>query len=82
MRKLKLLAISTLTTIALIMALTLAACGGDPPPTPNEPQDGEVDEPGNCFHKSTANTHAGTPAHQAHPTDQPWNPDSPAPQAH
>ena len=38
MRKLKLLAISTLTTIALIMALTLAACGGDPAPGPDEPQ--------------------------------------------
>ena len=38
MRKLKLLAISTLTTIALIMALTLAACGGDPAPVTNESQ--------------------------------------------
>ena len=38
MRKLKLLAISTLTSIALIMALTLAACGGDPAPGTNEPQ--------------------------------------------
>ena len=36
MRKLKLLAISTLTTIALTMALTLAACGGDPGPSESQ----------------------------------------------
>ena len=38
MRKLKLLAISTLTSIILIMALTLAACGGDPATGQTEPQ--------------------------------------------
>ena len=38
MRKMKLLAISTLTSIAFIMALTLAACGGDPAPGTGESQ--------------------------------------------
>ena len=38
MRKMKLLAISTLTSITLILALTLAACGGDPAPGPGESQ--------------------------------------------
>ena len=72
MRKLKLLAISTLTTIALIMALTLAACGGDPHPGARRTSIRKVDKPGNCFHKPiNRNTHTRPTAHQAHQAHQP-----------